>query len=99
MVLNRYSYVHLNIRKLSSQLEAISGMKLVTDFDNEFVEIRFMNTLGYIVIDWRRNACYTLSHKLDPVEREIVEQLIVYCRWLEIGEENLRKGVVKNGYI
>lgn len=92
MVLNKYSYLHLNIRKLSSQLEAISGMKLITDFDNEFVEVRFMNTLGYIVIDFRRNAVYTLSHKLDLVEKEIVEQILIYCRWLELGE-NIKRGV------
>lgn len=84
MVLNKYSYAHLKIRKLSAQLEAISGMKLITDFDNEFVEVRFMNTLGYIVIDWRRNAVYTLSHKLNPVELNIVDNLMVHLNWLEL---------------
>lgn len=86
MVLNKTSYVHLSIRKLCSQLEFLSGMSLITDLDNQFVELRFMNKYGYIVIDWRKKAIYTLSHKLDPVEYEIVTTLIVYCRWLEIGE-------------
>jgi hypothetical protein len=99
MVLNKYSYVHLQIRKLSSQLEVISGMKLITDFDNEFVEVRFMNTLGYIVIDWRRNAIYTLSHSLNAVEMEIVKDIMLYCDWLETGQYFERKGVVKNGNV
>lgn len=96
MVLNKYSYVHLQIRKLSSQLEIISGMKLVTNFDEEFVEVRFMNTLGYIVIDWRRNAVYTLSHSLNAVEMEIVQDIMLNCRWLEADYNCLRKGVGKN---
>ena len=83
MVLNKHSYAHLQIRKLSAQLEAISGMKLITDFDNEFVEVRFMNTLGYIVIDWRKKAVYTLSHKLNAVELNIIDNMMVHLNWLE----------------
>ncbi len=97
MVLNRTSYTHLSIRKLCSQLELLSGMSLITNLDEEFVELRFMNKYGYIVIDWRKNAIFTLSHKLVPVEYEIATTLIVYCDWLEVGE-NIRYMKGGNNY-
>lgn len=86
MVLNNSSYVHISIRKICSQLELLSGMTFITDLDNEFVELRFMNKYGYIVINWRKNAIFTLGYKLDQVELDLAYTLMIYCNWLEIGE-------------
>ena len=85
MKLNNTSYTHVTIRKLCLQLELLSGMKLVTDLSDDFYEIRFVNSYGYIVIDWRRNACFSLSHRVDNKQMKVVKDLLLYCQWLEIG--------------
>lgn len=83
MVLNSYSYVHKKIRKEAEQLEFLSGMKLVTDFSKEFVEVRYANKYGYIVLNWRREAVLTLSHKLTEVELELCKDIMLNLSWLE----------------
>ena len=87
MKLNNSSFVHVTIHKLCLQIELLSGMKLVTDLNDDFYEIRFVNAYGYIVIDWRRNACFSLSHKVDKKQMEAIQDIMLYCRWLEIGDE------------
>lgn len=87
MKLNNTSYAHVTIRKLCFQLELLSGMKLVTDLSEEFDEIRFINSFGYIVIDYKRNACFTLSHKLDKKEMATIDDITLHCQWLEIGRK------------
>lgn len=87
MTLNNHSFVHLQIRKLCSQLEFLAGMKLVTDINGEFNDIRLINNVGYITIDWKKNACYTLSHHLNDIEIELVKTIMLYLNWLETGEK------------
>ena len=100
MKLNNTSYAHVTIRKLCLQLELLSGMKLVTDLNDDFYEIRFVNAYGYIVIDWRRNACFSLSHRVDNKQMEVVKDILLHCQWLEIGvkieeERNRRNANVR----
>ena len=83
MILNCHSYLHVKIRKLCSQLEVLTKMRLKTDICNEFVELRFTNEYGYLVINWRRNAVFTLSHKLTEVELAICDEIMIYLNWLE----------------
>ena len=83
MQLNNSSYLHKKIRKLCEQLEFLSGLMLITDLDNEFVEVRLMNKYSYIIINWRKNTVFTLSHKLTEVEFEICNELMIYLSWLE----------------
>ena len=85
MVLNNKSYVHVTIRKLCSQLELLTDTKLITDLGSDFNEIRFINKFGYIVIDFKHNAVFTLSNKLNEIEFHLVQDIILYCDWLEIG--------------
>lgn len=85
--LNNTSYVHVTIRKLCLQLELLSGMKLITDLNEEFEQIRFINSIGYIVIDFEKNACFTLSHKLDKKEMATINDIMLYCQWLETGRK------------
>lgn len=87
MKLNNTSYAHVTIRQLCLQLELLSGMKLVTDLSEEFNQLRFVDSYGYIVIDYNNNACFTLSHKLTKKEIATIDDLFVHCRWLEIGHK------------
>ena len=66
-------------------------MKLLTDFDNEFVEVRLMNKYGYIIIDWRKNTVFTLSHKLTEVELEICNEIMLYLSCLETFNDYIEK--------
>lgn len=96
MVLNETSYVHKTIRKLCSQLEVMTETKMMTDLGSEFKDIRFVDKYGYIIVDYKKEVIKTLSIKLDPVEFKIVEDIIDYCNWLEIGEKYSKKLCNKN---
>ena len=82
MHLNDTSHVHRLIRRNCSKLEALSGMKLVTDLSNNFSQIQFMNKLGYIIIDYKRNAILSLSHKMTDVELKLAQDIMLYLDWL-----------------
>ena len=86
MVLNKSSTIHVRIRKLCYQLELLTDMKLVTNLSEEFNEIRLINKLGYIVIDYERNAVYSLGIHLDKIQLDIVQDIILYCSWIETGD-------------
>ena len=60
-------------------------MKLVTDFKN-FEEIKLLGKLGYITIDFKRNAVYTLGIKLTKTEIDVIQDIMLYCNWLETGD-------------
>lgn len=81
MELNCHSFTHKKIRALVLQLELLSDMKLVTNFEN-FEDIRLLGKLGYITIDFKRNAVYTLGIKLDNKEWDIIKEILLYCNWL-----------------
>lgn len=85
MKLNTNSYVHKLIRDLCLKLELKTDMKLITDLSEEFTQIRFVKTLGYITIDYRRKAFYTLGHKVDKAELQMIEEIIIYLRFLDVG--------------
>lgn len=91
--LNETAYAHRKIRVLCFQLETLTGLKLVTNLSEEFHEVRFMNELSYIVIDFKRNAYYTLSVFMDEKIRETIEDILLETSWLYIGYnwENLAR--------
>ncbi len=96
MELNCHSFTHKKIRALTLQLEFLSDMKLVTDFKN-FNEIKLLGKLGYITIDYERNAVYTLGIKLTPTEMEIVKEILLYCKWLATADDiSKNRNNVKN---
>lgn len=98
MLLNNISYLHVRIRKLCDQLEFLSGLKMITNLDEEFVEIRLMSRHSYIIINWRKNTVFTLCHKLTEVELAICNELMINCNWLETGENiKYMKGGKNNG--
>ena len=96
MVLNETSYVHKTIRKLCSQLEILTSTKMITDLSHEFKDIKLIDKYGYIIIDYQKETIKTLSNKLDPVEFKIIQEIIDYCNWLEIGEKWQKKVCNKN---
>ena len=86
MKLNNTAYGHKNIRLLCYQFQLLSGLKLMTNLSEDFEEIRFMNELSYIVIDFKRNACYTMSYAMDENEWQTVQDILLYTSWLYIGQ-------------
>lgn len=85
MKLNCISYVHVLIRQLCFQLEQTSGLRTATDLSKDFKEIRFENDYSYIIIDYRDDVCFTLSHKLTEKEMAIIKDIVLHLQWLEIG--------------
>lgn len=91
MKLNNTSYCHKHIRLLCFQLEKLSGLKLVTDLGEDFTQIRFMNSLSYIIIDLKHEAFFTMSHSLSYKEWQNVQDINLYCQWLLTGERYLKR--------
>lgn len=96
MILNETAYVHKKIRTLCGQLEVLTKTKMITDLSAEFKEIQFIDRLGYIIIDYEKETIFTLANKLDPVEFEIVKDIMLYCNWLEICKKYEKKPCNKN---
>ena len=86
MKLNKTSYCHKQIRALCFELEQRSGLKCITDLDEEFEDIRFYGKLSYIRIDWLHNAIFTLSYNMDKKELQIAQDIMLNLNWLEIGK-------------
>lgn len=91
MKLNNTSYVHKRIRLLCFQLEQFSGLKLVTNLSEEFKEVKFMNPLSYIVLDYKNEVIFSMCYKMSNTELKIAEEIILYCGWLWVFEEYYRK--------
>lgn len=85
MKLDNISHCHKDIRMLCFQLETLTGLKCVTNLSEEFEEIRFTNSLSYIVIDFKRDAVYTMSYKLEKKEWETVKDILIDTTWLYVG--------------
>ena len=81
--LNKTSYCHVQIRLACYKLEQSSKMKLETNLDENFDQIRFKKQLGYITIDYKNNAVFVLGHKITVAEHDIIENIMSYCNWLE----------------
>lgn len=100
--LNKTSYCHVVIRLLCYTIEKDSGMKLVTNLSNDFDKITFRNALGYITIDYQNDMCCTVSYKVTDKDVEIIDEIIVRCNWLELGnkynnkeKEGINHGITK----
>lgn len=96
MILNETSYVHKTIRKLCSQLEVVSGTKMITNLGENFTKIEFIDKYGYIIIDYQKQKIITLANKLNEVEFKIIENIMLQLDWLEIGEKYAKKPCNKN---
>lgn len=90
MTLNRTSYVHKQIRLACFHLEQQTGMKLQTSLNKEFDILKFTGSYSYLTIDFRRQACFVMSHKLTKEETEIIDLIVTCLQWLEIGREYQR---------
>ena len=95
MKLNNTAYCHKQIRLLCYQLQTFTGLKLMTNLSEEFDEVRFMNELSYIVIDFERNACYTMSYAMDENEWQTVKDILLFTRWLYIGQNWERLAIIR----
>lgn len=87
MVLNNHAFVHKKIRILCYKLEEISGLKLVTNLNRNMVEIKLSGSYAHIIIDYRNSAILVLNHKLTDQEMLIIEDIMIYMNWLEVGEK------------
>lgn len=85
MRLNNFSHVHKRIRKLCYYIETVTGLKLVNSLDDEFTTLLFCNALSYIRIEYDLNAYATLNYRLCKKDIEIIEEIIILLRWLDIG--------------
>ena len=94
MKLNNSSYGHVRVRKLCKILEDSTEMTLVTNLDEEFEEIRFVGKFGYIIIDYKKEACFTLGIHVNCLEWEYIREIMIYLNFFEIGrvyEERRRR--------
>lgn len=87
MKLNNHSYTHKQIRATCLWFEQLTGLKLLTNLSEEFVDIRFISPLSYVTVDFRNNTIFAMSIKLSEKELRLLKDLILYCNWLICGEE------------
>lgn len=97
MKLNNQSYCHKRIRLLCFQLEALTDMKLVTNLSEEFDQVRFVGRLGYLIINFERNVCFALSHKITKDEQKVIEDIVVSLQWLETGRKIEKERCFRGG--
>ena len=62
-------------------------MALITNLSEEFEEIRFVNKLSYITIDYKNYACFSMSHHITEQEIKLIDDLMVYLNWIETGNK------------
>lgn len=86
MKLNKHSYVHVKIRKLCQLLSYYTDMELTTDLSSNFNKLEFKNKLSYLIIDYEKNLCFAMSHKITRQEQEIIEEIMICLDWLKVGE-------------
>ena len=91
MKLNTTSHVHKKIRLLCFQLQQMTEMSLVTDLGAEFKEIQFAGKLGYIIIKYKRKACFALGHHITKAEWQTIQDILLYLDWLETGKKYQKK--------
>ena len=87
MVLNTTSHVHKQIRLLCYQLEQFTGLQMITNLENEFEEVQFKGKLSYIIVNWKEESIYVLSHKITKDEMQTLEDIVLYLSWLETGKK------------
>ena len=91
MTLNNHSYCHKRVRLLCIQFESLSELKLATNLDEEFNDIRFMNGLSYVIIDYKHSKWFAMSYKPSKEEWETLKEIMIYCSWLYVGGKAQRK--------
>ena len=84
MKLNTKSYVHVKVRKLCQLLSYYTDMELTTDLSSNFNRLEFKNKLSYLIIDYEKNLCFAMSHKITRQEQEIIEEIMIYLDWLRV---------------
>ena len=84
-MLNNHNYLHVKIRKLLKYLEYLTDMKVITDLDQDFEDVRLVGKLSYITLDFKHNTCFAMSHKITRQEMEIIEEIMISLDWLEVG--------------
>lgn len=87
MMLNNHSYGHIQVRKLCKLLETSTNMVLVSDLGKEFDEIRFLGKFGYIIINYKNEACFTLGIHLTNQEWECIREIIIYLQFFDFGRK------------
>ena len=87
MVLNSISYIPKKIRFILFQIEQETGMKLLTNLDEEFDCILFANELQHMRIDYLHEMVCTISVGITPRLRKLIDDVILYLRWLTPAEE------------
>lgn len=95
MVLNNHAFIHKKIKVLCYRLEQLSGLKLVTNLSKQMKEIKFEGSFAHIIIDYRNNAIFVLNHKLIDQEIILIQDIMLYSNWLEIGEKYSHNFVTK----
>lgn len=96
MVLNETSYVHTKIRQLCLQLELFTGAVLITNLSENFEKIQFKSKFGYIIIDYKEQTILSLSNHIGKSELGTIEDIMLYCKWLEMGEKYAKNRCNKN---
>lgn len=84
MILNKHSHCHVKIRLLLAKIESSTHTKLITNINEEFEEIRFINNLSYLIINYKEERYMTLDLKLTDDTKAIIEEIMVYLNWLDI---------------
>lgn len=82
MKLNKTSYLPVKVRVLCQKLECSTGMKLITNLSEEFEDVRFKGKISYVIIAFKEQAIYTLSHSLTKDEMAMIEDIIIYLRFM-----------------
>lgn len=82
MKLNNFSYMHKKIRILLFLIEQETGMKLLTNLDEEFDCILFANELQHMRIDYLQEMVCTISVRITPRLQKLIDDVIVSLRWL-----------------
>lgn len=95
MKLNQYNYVHKKIRAMSYLLEQSTGLKLITNFDREFSQIQFLSNYSSITIDFEKDAIFIMMIKLTKEEKWLVEDILLYTRWLYTGNKYTQNRVTR----
>ena len=82
MKLNSISYIPKKIRFILYQIECETGMKLLTNLDEEFDCILFANELQHMRIDYLQEMVCTISVRITPRLQKLIDDVILYLRWL-----------------
>lgn len=84
MKLNNFSYGHKMVRALCFALETKTKLPLKTNLSEEFDILRFENEYSYIIIDYQKEACFTLSYNMSKDEWNTVRDIMINLQWLDI---------------